>query len=88
MSGEQEIEPPVPLTKDEIIDLMLAGACIQPGRGDIAAVVTQHGRCADDWEDMRREGWLSRTIAGTFVLSDAGRDALTPTPVKFSVKAA
>lgn len=62
---------PQPISKPEIIDLLAKGACIQRDRHG-AAVIHVEGRCVDDWEDLRREGWLQQTTAGTFVLSERG----------------
>jgi hypothetical protein len=66
---------PQPLAKAEIIDLLAKGACILRDRHG-AAVIHVEGRCADDWEDLLREGWLQQTTAGTFVLSDHGIKAV------------
>lgn len=68
--------PPAPLIKSEILDLLSKGAVIQRDRHG-AAVIHVEGRCADDWEDLLREGWLNLTTAGTFTLSDRGRSAMS-----------
>lgn len=65
---------PQPLGQNAILDLLAAGAHIQRDRHG-AVVISQHGRCCDDWEDLRRRGWLQQTTAGTFVLGERGREA-------------
>ena len=62
---------PQPLSLPAILGLLAGGACIQRDRHG-AAVIQIHGRCAEDWEDLRREGWLSKTTSGTYVLSERG----------------
>jgi hypothetical protein len=69
-----ELFPP-PLAKAEIIELLADGACIQPDRHG-ASVVRVHGRCAEAWEELRREGWLARATNGTLVLSERGQSAI------------
>lgn len=59
-------EPTIPLP---------TGACIQRDRHG-AAVIMVLGRCVEDWEEMRRDGWLNMTISGTLVLSDRGATAV------------
>jgi len=70
-----DLANPQPLNKTAILDLIVRGACIQRDRHG-AAVIQVHGRCCEDWEDLRREGWLAQTTAGTFVLSERGERAL------------
>lgn len=69
-----ELEIPTPLEKSAMLDLLAAGACIQRDRHG-AAMIQIHGRCGEEWEEMRRAGWLSKTVSGTYVLNDRGRDA-------------
>lgn len=66
---------PRPLTQAEIIDLLSKGACIQRDRHG-AAVIQIHGRCGEDWEELRLPGWLNKTTSGTYVLSERGIRAL------------
>jgi hypothetical protein len=70
-----ELSTPTPLTKSEVVDHLAQGACIQPDRHG-AAVIIIVGRCADEWEELRRDGWLSKTISGTLVLSERGAAAV------------
>jgi len=65
---------PAPVPRGEIISLLAGGACIQRDRHG-AAVIQIHGRCAEDWEELRAEGWLNKTTSGTYVLSEKGRAA-------------
>ena len=64
-----------PLGKAEVLDLLAAGACIQRDRHG-AAVILIHGRCEEDWEELRKDGWLNMTTSGTYVLSERGRKAI------------
>lgn len=68
-------QPVPPLARAAILDALSTGAEIQPDRHG-AVVVTRHGRCSDEWQDMRREGWLTQTTRGTFVLSERGTRAI------------
>lgn len=63
---------PQPLSQAAIIGLLAGGGCIQRDRHG-AAVIQIHGRCAEDWEELRLRGWLSKTTSGTYVLSEDGR---------------
>ncbi len=67
---------PSPLTKDEVLAYLAEGACIQRDRHG-AAVIMIFGRCAEDWEEMRKDGWLSQTTSGNFVLSEHGHQAVS-----------
>lgn len=69
---------PSTISKTEILQLLADGAYIQPDRHG-AAVIRTEGRCGDDWEELRRDGWLSKTTAGTYTLSDRGREAINRT---------
>ena len=64
--------PSQPLNKAEILLFLAAGSHIQRDRHG-AAVIHIHGRCADDWEELRQLGWLNKTTSGTYVLSERGR---------------
>jgi hypothetical protein len=66
---------PAPLTKEEIVTHLSSGACIQRDRHG-AAVIIIVGRCADEWEELRRGGWLNMTTSGTLVLSERGVAAI------------
>lgn len=66
---------PQPLDKEQIIELLLNGAHIQRDQHG-AAVVQLHGRCCPEWEELRADGWLHKTINGTLMLSDEGRMAI------------
>lgn len=66
---------PPPLDKDAILALLADGACIQRDRHG-AAVIQIHGRCAEEWEELRKDGWLNMTTSGTYVLSERGMKAI------------
>lgn len=73
-AGMTDIAIPQPLDKEAILALLYAGACIQRDRHG-AAVIQIHGRCADDWEELKIDGWLTMSTSGNFVLNDKGRAA-------------